>query len=89
MVERIQLFFERSPAFAGLVVVGIGVLFMAASFLDWNWFFKPSNATCNTEKADGQVNIFGRKFTRMLMAIGGAGLVAVGLIWYWLYSTYL
>jgi hypothetical protein len=82
-MERIQSFFQSSPAHFGFVPVALGLLLIVAAIRKWKWL---------TEGGDGKtfndtwfISMFGIKKLRRLYIIFGVVLILIGVVWFFIF----
>lgn len=83
------MYFKRNPAFLGFIIIAIGVLLIATAFLGEQAPRKTVCTACHTNKTPVQTATFTDTAVRVITFLLGAALISVGIIWYWLSSTYV
>lgn len=83
---KIQQYLSEHPAWAGLLFIVFGIVFLLGSVFDWNWVFGDINSNnFNLWKVDGLVNFFGRKTARIIFGFFSLLAIISGIVWTWIY----
>lgn len=85
-METLREFFQTSPEYFSLVLIGIGILIIVAAIRKWQWL---------TEGGDTKVfnnawfiSVFGERKLRIWYAIIGVLLILLGIVWYFIHTEF-
>jgi hypothetical protein len=84
ILDKIRVFFEQNPKYAGIFIALLGVFMITASIFNWNWVF--AGHSFNLKKIEGISNMFGRGAARVIFFIFGLFLIVFGFFWWFLLS---
>ena len=87
-MEKIKTFIEENPGIFGLFFIALGIAGLLAAIFNWSWLFKKdvSGVTHSLRKIDGWINMFGVKAARIFVGVSSVGLIAAGVVWFWIYT---
>ncbi|SBW05990.1 immunity 17 family protein [uncultured Dysgonomonas sp.] len=77
--------FSNNPAFYGIFIVVLGIIFLLTAIYDAKWIFG-NTTSFNIQKVQGWVNLFGRKTTRIAVGIMSLVLILTGLLITYIYA---
>jgi len=77
--EKVRGFLSENPLYFCILLILIGVFFLAAAIGNWGWVFRGRGY--NTNKIDGVSNIYGRGAARVLFGFFGVLIILGGVVW--------
>ncbi|MDU1892324.1 MAG: Imm17 family immunity protein [Dysgonomonas sp.] len=87
MLDNVKAYFEKNPAYFGIVIIALGIVLFISAIKGAKWLFdnEVSGSTYSLGKIDGWINMFGKKTARVIVAILSVVLVVAGVVWIWAY----
>lgn len=82
--QKIQQFFKESPEYGGLIPMAVGLLLIVGAVCNWSWVLEGDGRVFNLAWLS---NFMGRTFARITCGIFGIILIALGIIWFIIYSV--